>query len=64
VAVTFVNEKDRQKFSRVERLIGKEIAKLPLPEGLGEGPDFSAPPVAGTKRPFSGKRKNTNRGKR
>jgi superfamily II DNA/RNA helicase len=64
VAITFVNEKDRQKFSRVERLIGKEIAKLPLPEGLGEGPDFSAPPSHAPKRPFSGNRRNMNRKKR
>lgn len=41
VAITFVNEKDRQKFSRVERLIGKEITKLPLPAELGEGPVFN-----------------------
>lgn len=42
VAITFVNEKDHHKFLRVEKLIGKEIAKLPLPADLGEGPAISA----------------------
>jgi ATP-dependent RNA helicase RhlE len=39
-AITFINEKDQRKFSFVEELIGKEIPKLPLPEGLGEGPAY------------------------
>ncbi len=38
VAITFVNEKDQIKFSRIEKLIGREIPKLPLPPELGEGP--------------------------
>ena len=39
-AVTFINEKDQQKFSRIERLIGKEVTKVPLPGGMGEGPQY------------------------
>lgn len=39
-AITFINEKDQRKFSSVEELIGKEIPKLPIPEGLGEGPAY------------------------
>jgi superfamily II DNA/RNA helicase len=39
-AITFVNEKDHWKFQKVEKLIGNEIVKLPLPSELGEGPDF------------------------
>jgi ATP-dependent RNA helicase RhlE len=62
VAITFVNERDQQKFSRVERLIGKEINKLPLPPELGEGPslqtDFRKP-----KRNFSRHRGNMNKKK-
>jgi superfamily II DNA/RNA helicase len=58
VAITFINEKDQHKFSRVEKLIGKEITKLPLPPGLGEGPgivtDFKS------EKRFSGNRRNTN----
>jgi superfamily II DNA/RNA helicase len=41
VAITFINEKDHHKFTRVEKLIGKEITKLPLPAELGEGPTFT-----------------------
>lgn len=38
-AITFVNEKDNWKFQKVEKLIGNEIVKLPLPSELGPGPD-------------------------
>lgn len=62
VAVTFVNEKDRQKFSRVERLIGKEITKLPLPAELGEGPVFNG--EVKPKKRFSRHRGNRNMNKK
>jgi superfamily II DNA/RNA helicase len=39
-AITFVNEKDQQKFARIEALIGKEVPKIPLPAELGEGPPY------------------------
>lgn len=39
-AITFVNEKDHWKFQKVEKLIGNEIVKLPLPSELGEAPNF------------------------
>lgn len=41
-AITFVNEKDRFKYNNIERLIGLEINKLPLPAHLGEGPDLTS----------------------
>jgi superfamily II DNA/RNA helicase len=41
VAITFVGERDHQKFLSVEKLIGKEITKLPLPADLGEGPQLN-----------------------
>jgi ATP-dependent RNA helicase RhlE len=59
VAITFINEKDQHKFSRVEKLIGKEIVKLPLPAELGEGPSINAGRST-AKRP-SGNRRNFNR---
>ena len=37
-AITFVNEKDQRKFAAIEKFIGKEIAKIPLPEEMGEAP--------------------------
>jgi superfamily II DNA/RNA helicase len=33
-AVTFINEKDQNRFARIEALIGYEVQKLPLPEGF------------------------------
>lgn len=58
VAITFVNEKDMHKFSKVEKLIGKEITKLPLPPELGEGP---APSTEFKKvKRFSNKRRNSS----
>lgn len=54
-AITFVNEKDFWKFQRVEKLIGNEIKKLPLPAALGEGPVFQNKPAGAKKsgRKFS-----------
>lgn len=39
-AITFINEKDQRKFARIEELIGIEVPKVALPEGLGEGPAY------------------------
>ncbi|SIS76226.1 DEAD/DEAH box helicase [Belliella pelovolcani] len=40
-AITFINDKDRYKFNRIEALIGMEVDKLPLPEGYPMGPSYS-----------------------
>lgn len=40
-AITFINEKDQRKFSQIEKMIGREINKLPLPADLGEGPGYN-----------------------
>ncbi|HEY0740934.1 MAG TPA: DEAD/DEAH box helicase [Chryseosolibacter sp.] len=63
VAITFVNEKDYPKFNRVERLIGKQIDRIPVPEEFGEGPVFNAG-TGDKKKKFSGKRKSFQRNKR
>ncbi len=39
-AITFINDRDQQKFSRIENLIGKEVTKLTLPEGYGDAPVY------------------------
>lgn len=39
-AYTFISEKERGKFKMIERLLEKEVEKLPLPEGLGDGPGY------------------------
>ena len=40
-AVTFINEDDQYKFSRIEQLIEKEIRKVKLPPELGDGPEYN-----------------------
>ena len=65
-AITFINEKDQQKFSRIENLIGKEVIKVPLPDELGVGPHYTPKARNGTsqkKRFFkrSGKRSSAGR---
>lgn len=54
-AITFVNEKDQQKFHRIEKLIGREVNKLPLPHQFGESPTYN-PGSKSNKRPFKGRR--------
>ncbi len=61
VAVTFVNEKDQHKFARIEKLIGREIEKLPLPPELGEGPVPGQRRVQQKKKRFSRDRRNMRR---
>ena len=63
VAITLINEKDMGKFQRIEQLIEREVIKLPLPEGLGQGPEWKVRAGGGGgrregKRPFYGKRRN------
>ena len=41
-AITFVNERDIQRFMQIERFLGKEVEKLPLPDGMGEGPEYKS----------------------
>ena len=41
VALTFINEDDQQKFARIEELIEKEIQKIPLPDHIGDGPEWA-----------------------
>ena len=40
VALTFINEKDTDKFMRIEQFLDKTVQKIALPEGLGEGPAY------------------------
>ena len=41
VALTFINQDDMYKFSRIESLIEREVMKVPLPLSLGEGPRWN-----------------------
>ncbi|MCH7409396.1 DEAD/DEAH box helicase [Belliella sp. DSM 111904] len=55
-AITFINDKDRHKFNRIEALIGMEIEKLPLPDGYPEGPSYGS--AASSKPRHKGNAKN------
>jgi superfamily II DNA/RNA helicase len=40
IAISFVNEHDMDKFGRIEKLIGQEILKIPVPAELGDAPEY------------------------
>mgnify|MGYP002853339906 FL=1 len=39
-AVTFVSDRDIRRFMQIEKFLGCEVEKTPLPEGLGEAPEY------------------------
>ncbi|MBR5149809.1 MAG: DEAD/DEAH box helicase [Bacteroidaceae bacterium] len=39
--ITLVSINDQLAFKRIENFIGKDIDKIPLPEGLGEAPEYN-----------------------
>ena len=41
VGITFVNEDDMYAFHQIEKFLGQDIQKNPLPEGCGEGPEYT-----------------------
>ena len=41
IAITFVSEQDMRYFADIERFLERDIHKNPLPDGLGEGPDYN-----------------------
>ena len=44
-AITLVNNKDKRKLASIEKLIEKQIERMPIPEHLGEAPAEGAVPV-------------------
>jgi ATP-dependent RNA helicase RhlE len=64
-AVTFINERDQQRFGAIETLLEREVEKSEVPEQYGETPVYN-PKIRrkdegrkfGGKRKFSDKRKN------
>jgi ATP-dependent RNA helicase RhlE len=62
VALTFISPEDQRKFKSIEDLIGSEIKKLPVPDDLGETPEYD--PAKHREKPrgsFGGKRKGNRR---
>ncbi len=41
MAITFISEKEQDKFRRIEKLLGQAVYKAALPPELGEGPAYS-----------------------
>ncbi|MCH5233164.1 MAG: DEAD/DEAH box helicase [Muribaculaceae bacterium] len=61
-AITLVSERDFPKLSRIQRLIGKEIERLPLPEFLGEGPLFTVSQKQKSRHKNKNRRKDSTGG--
>ena len=40
-AYTFITEKEQQKFARIEKLLGKDVTKVALPEQFGPAPAYN-----------------------
>src|SRR5690554_721390 len=60
-AITFVNEKDKFKYANIEKLIGMEIDKIPIPEHLGEAPSFASPTRPDRAGRNAGKKSNSKK---
>ncbi|MES2456645.1 MAG: DEAD/DEAH box helicase [Bacteroidota bacterium] len=45
-AITLVNNKDKRKLASIEKLIEKQIERMPIPEHLGEAPAEGAVPAS------------------
>lgn len=59
-AITFVNEKEQGKFRAIESFLNKEIYKIPVPDELGETPEYKLKSNSGQnkgKRKFYSKKK-------
>ncbi|MCR4914968.1 MAG: DEAD/DEAH box helicase [Prevotella sp.] len=56
-AITFVNDRDIKRFMQIEKFLGHEVEKLPLPEGAGEGPEYKAAEKSASKGRRHGKRR-------
>ena len=40
-AITFVSEEEQSYFKRIEDFMGQEVTKVPVPEALGEAPEYA-----------------------
>ncbi len=58
VAITFINQKEQQKFAEIEKLLGEEVYKGIVPSQFGQGPEY-----APTKKYHNPARSHSNRPK-
>ena len=54
-AITFVAVDDQTRFAAIEEFIGREVHKLPLPEELGEAPEYNPQKTKGRNKGGHGK---------
>ncbi len=64
VAITFINDKEQSAFKSIEKFLEKDIYKIPVPEELGEAPEYNPRSHSGGhsskfkgKKNYSGKRR-------
>lgn len=55
LAISFIGEKEIISFNRIEKLLDREITKLPNPDGIPKGPDYKV--VSNSKKKYYGKKK-------
>lgn len=41
MSITFVSTEEQYKFKQIENFLEKDIYKIPLPEEVGEGPEYN-----------------------
>ena len=56
-AITLVNPKDKRRLANIEKLIERQIDRIPLPEHLGEAPKDEAAAAGSEKKPYKKKKK-------
>ena len=62
-AITFVAVDDQSRFAAIEEFIGREVMKLPLPEGLGDAPEYTPQKRSSGRSKGSRGGRNHHRGK-
>jgi superfamily II DNA/RNA helicase len=62
VGITFISDKDQDKFLKIEQLIESEIIKLPVPIEMGVSPEYK-PIVKKKRKPYKKKFKKKGGGK-
>ena len=63
IAITLVNPDDIRRFQQIEHFLEKEVIKTPLPDGLGDAPEYKSPERRKGPR-GGGKRRGNRRGKK
>ena len=53
MSITFVSTEEQYKFKQIENFLEKDIYKIPLPEEVGEGPEYNPDKNKHAKKTFS-----------